>query len=69
MIFKSPKGTLRGMVVTQKCRNFWQENSQCYFAFFMQFQIIIVQEPNILRPRGFRLCEPFGPYHVKMKES
>ena len=25
---------------------------------FHAFLIIIVQEPNTLRPRGFRLCEP-----------
>ena len=36
---------------------------------FHAILITIVQEPNTLRPRGFRLCEPFGSYQVKMKES
>ena len=39
------------------------------FGLFHAILIIIVQKPNTLRPRGFRLCEPFGLYQVKMKES
>ena len=39
------------------------------FFLFHAILIIIVQEPNTLRPRGFRLCEQFGSYQVKMKES
>ena len=38
-------------------------------CFFHAILIVIVQEPNTLTPRGFRLCEPFGSYQVKMKES
>ena len=39
------------------------------FFLFHAILIIIVREPNTLRPRGFRLSEPFGSYYVKMKES
>ena len=39
------------------------------FCLFHAILIIIVQEPNTFRPRGFRLCESFGSYQVKMKES
>ena len=39
------------------------------FCLFHVTLIIIVQEPNTLRPRGFILCEPLGSYYVKMKES
>ena len=39
------------------------------FCLFHAVLIIIVREPNTLSPRGFRLCEPFGPYQVNMKGS
>ena len=39
------------------------------FCLFHAILIIIVQEPNTLRPRRFILCEPFDSYKVKMKES
>ena len=39
------------------------------FCLFQAIFIIIVWVPNTLRPRGFRLCEPFGSYQVKIKES
>ena len=32
------------------------------FCLFHAFLIIIVQKPNTLRPRGFKLCEPFSSY-------
>ena len=37
MIFKSPGGTLRAMVVTQKTRNFWQEISNAILPFPWNF--------------------------------
>ena len=39
------------------------------FCLFHAISIITVQEPDTFRPRGFRLCEPFSLYKVKMKES
>ena len=39
------------------------------FCFFERIFIIIFWKPNILGPREFRLCEPFGSYKVKIKES
>ena len=48
--------------ITQKSRNFLAGKFPMLFCLFHAFLIIIVQEPNTLRPRGFRLCEPFGSY-------
>ena len=63
------QGTLRATVVTQKSWNFLAEKFPMLFCLFQAIFIIIVWEPNTLRPRGFRLCEPFGSYQVKIKES
>ena len=59
---ESPRGTLRATVITQKSRNFLAGKFPMLFCLFHAFLIIMVQEPNTLRPRGFRLCEPFSSY-------
>ena len=69
MIFKSPGGTLKAMMVTQKPRNFLGGKFPMLFCFFERIFTIIFWKPNILGPREFRLCEPFGSYKVKIKES
>ena len=56
-------------MVTQKSRDFLAGKFPMLVGFFHAILIIIVQEPNTLRPREFRLCEPFGSYWVKLKES
>ena len=61
MIFKSP-GDTPATVVTQKSRNFLAGKFPILFCLFHAIFIIIAWEPNTLRPRGSRLCEPFGSY-------
>ena len=56
-------------MVTQKSLNFFTGKFPLLFFLFHAILIIIVQEPNTLSPRRFRLCELFDPYKVKMKGS
>ena len=48
--------SLRATVVTQKSRKFLAGKFPMLFCLLHAFLIIIVQEPNTLRPRGFSHC-------------
>ena len=67
MIFKSHRDT-QGHDGKSENWEFLARKFPMLFCLFHGIFIIIVQEPNTLRPRGFKLCEPFGSYHVKIKQ-
>ena len=62
-------GTLRASVVTQKSQHIFAGKFPMLFCLFCAIFIVIIWEPNTLKRREFRLCEPFSSYQVKIKES